>query len=236
MASPMPVKSPTPGVSSSSSSSSPGGISCDVKVSALPVALLVFKSLGALLPHVPLPKTWGLLVHLPGESHPPCPAMARPLQAVSWGCLRGLQHDPSMLSPLCLARADEGCWGPTACPCEPGLPQGFSITGAAPGPSSLSIRGKTTGRAERSLRLASLHGFLSCLSPTNIVPSVSLATRQQCQGRWAGDGLTYSGDVAGSRCLVVPRGPVQGSWHSALPRGYFRLERLGLLVSAIPPG
>ena len=55
----LPAKSAMPGVSSSSSSassSSPRGIGCNVKVSALPMVLLVFKSLCALLPaHGELP-------------------------------------------------------------------------------------------------------------------------------------------------------------------------------------
>lgn len=82
--------------------------------------------------------------------------MAGQLQVVSRGCRHGLWHIPSTSSPLCPAGVDGGCWGPAGCPCKSGLPQGFSITGAAPGPSSLlllSIRGEATGRAEKSLPL-----------------------------------------------------------------------------------
>ena len=82
--------------------------------------------------------------------------------------------------------------------------------------------------------MASLRGFLSCLSLTDIVPGVSLAARQQGRGRRAGVGLTHPGDVAGSRCLMVPGGPTPGGGRSALPGGYFHPKRLRLLASAIP--
>ena len=141
------------------------------------------------------------------QPHRPAPLPAVPLrfatagqlQATSQGCPHGLWHVPSTLYPPVPCQG--GCWGPAGCLCEPGLPQGFSITGAAPGPSSLlllSIRGEVTGRAERGLRLASLRGFLSCRSPTDIVPGVSPAARQRCQGRQAGIGLVQPGDVTGS--------------------------------------
>lgn len=120
-----------------------------------------------------------------------------------------------------------GCWGSAGCPGEPGLPQGFSITGAAPGPSSLlllSIRGEAMGRAERSLRLASLCGFLSCLSLTNIVPGVSPAARQRCRGWQAGVGLMHPRDVAGSRCRVVPGVPCEAQCPS---QGLFPSEEAG---------
>lgn len=83
------------------------------------------------------------------------------------------------------------------------------------------------GRAERSLCLASLGGFLSCPSPTDIVPGVSPASPY----RGAGVGLTHPGDVIGSRCLVVPRDPTQDGGCSTLPGGYFHPKRL---VSATP--
>lgn len=140
------------------------------------------------------------------QGTPPTPARAGRLESISRGCPQGWWHVPSTLFPPCPAGAGEG---------EPGLPHGFSITGAAPGPSSLlllSIRGET-GRAERSLCLALLHGFLSCLSPTDLVPSVSPAARQPCRGRWVGAGLAQPGGIAGtrwwhSRCPGVPRGVV----------------------------
>lgn len=146
----------------------------------------------------------------PGEGRTPG------LESSSRGCPQGWWHVPSTLFPPCPAGAGEG---------EPGLPQGFSITGAAPGPSSLlllSIRGET-GRAERSLCLALLHGFLSCLSPTDLVPSVSPAARQPCRGRWVGAGLAQPGGIAGTRwwhpmvTLTVPGGPAGGGGHRAEP-------------------
>lgn len=182
----------------------------------MPVIPLGFKSPCALL-HSPLcPCTGGSqrLWQLPkpggtqciSQGTPPTPARAGLLESSSRGCPQGWWHVPSTLFPPRPAGADEG---------EPGLPQGFSITGAAPGPSSLlllSIRGET-GRAERSLCLALLHGFLSCLSPTDLVPSVSPAARQPCRGRWVGAGLAQPGGIAGTRwwhprCPGVPRGVV----------------------------
>lgn len=139
-------------------------------------------------------------MHLPGKNPPPLSHCGRAASSRVSGLSPWMMTCPKHVVPAM------SCWGPTGYPYKPGLPQGFSITGAAPGSSSLlllSIRGEAMGRAERSLRLASLGGFLSCLSPTDIVPGVSPTS--PCRG--TGVGLMHPGDVAGSRCLIVPGVP-----------------------------
>lgn len=152
------------------------------------------------------------------RTEPPVP----PCLGSSKLCLRTVPIDYGMFqtcSPLPMSYQ-----GTTGCPCEPGLPQGFSIMGAAPGPSSLlllSIRGEATGRSERSLHLASLHAFFSCLSLTDIVPSVSLASRQQCRGQWKALGR---GTLGMSLGLSGARESHAGQWVQSPARGLFPSE------------